>query len=38
MPFAQRSKVLGGLCSKLNRCKAQFSPKTAFPFPQSGAV
>ena len=29
---------LGGLCPKLNRCKAQFGPKAAFPSPQSGAV
>ena len=32
MPFAQRSKVLGGLCSKLNRCKAQSGPTLNFPF------
>ena len=38
MPFAQRSKVLGGLCSKLNRCKAQSGPTLDFPSPQSGAV
>jgi len=29
---------LGGLCPKLNRCKAQFGPTLDFPLPQSGAV
>ena len=28
----------GDLGPKLNRCKAQFGPKTAIPLPQSGAV
>jgi len=30
------SRVRNARCPKLNRCKAQFGPKTAFPFPQSG--